>query len=350
MDTRGEKSYVWLLAGGAVLALIVVSLLVWMLKSESSSGSKSAESADSRGKDKDRDDDKKDKKKKDKKDSDQGQEPKQWTGEDMHESSGVASVPGTDQFLFVDDKDNKNIYCATISDAGEQTGELITVPLGVTVEDAEDITFDGTYFYVVGSQYRKKSNTGAGLIRFKYDANSHTASGVESVADLSARLIKGVPELSGAQGQMRTEDAINIEGLGWDPANKRLLLGLRNPLIDGQALLVPVVLKDPSAALSADNMSFGAAIKLGLEGFAIRSIAYDAGAGHFILIAGATEGEKSDGFVLWSWDGSGAPAKLMELDKKIKPEGVTSVDRNGKRSILVVGDAGYYLSLAEPGQ
>src|SRR6476659_7771634 len=103
MDTRGEKSYVWLLAGGAVLALIVVSLLVWMLKSESSSGSKSAESADSRGKDKDRDDDKKDKKKKDKKDSDQGQEPKQWTGEDMHESSGVASVPGTDQFLFVDD-------------------------------------------------------------------------------------------------------------------------------------------------------------------------------------------------------------------------------------------------------
>ena len=344
MRDNDEKRYVWLVGGGAILALILLTVLISVLKRNQPPSASQAPVAAPQDKDKNG------KKKKSKTQAPEGQQPMAWTGGATHESSGVAAVPGTDQFLFVDDKDSSNIYAVTIDTAGKQSSELIPVPLGVTVEDAEDITFDGTYFYVVGSQFRKQSNVGAGLVRFRYDANSHAVSDLQSVKDLKTPLIKTVPELAVAQGQMRTEEAINIEGLGWDPQNNRLLLGLRNPVVDGKAVLVPVSLKDGNAPLSDENISFGTAVKLDLGGLAIRSINYDPGAGHFVIIGGATEGAENEGFSLWSWDGAGATAKLMDLDKKIKPEGITAVDRNGELSLLVVGDAGYYMTLAEPAQ
>jgi hypothetical protein len=161
-------------------------------------------------------------------------------------------------------------------------------------------------------------------------------------------LVENVPELSGSEGQVRTEQAINIEGLGWDPNGKRLLLGFRNPLVDNLAMIVPVSLKDAYGQFTADNLSFAPAIKLDLGGLAIRSIEFDSAKSKFLVIAGATEGEKKEGFVLYSWDGSAAPQKLMDLDKKIKPEGITAVDLNGDHFLYLVGDAGYYMRLADP--
>ena len=342
MKPRREENYVFIVGAGFVLALVLVSAALWILRQRPEKGDNRAPTATPA--------ETTEKNGKGKKDKKLPTDAKAWTGDKIYESSGAAWVPGTNQVLFVDDKDADNILCVTLDDDANQSGDIIPVPLGTKVDDAEDLTFDGTYFYVVGSQFRKKSDTGAGIIRFRYDPASHTISEMQGIEDLKGLLIKNVPELSGAQGQIRTEAAINIEGLGWDPNGKRLLFGFRNPVVDGKAMVVPVSLKDPAGAFTADNMSFAPAVKFDLEGLAIRSIEFDAAKGKFLLIAGATEGEKKEGFSLWSWDGSGTPAKLLDLDKKIKPEGITSIDRDGEHFLYIVGDAGYYLRIDDPVQ
>jgi hypothetical protein len=338
VKTKREEDYTIIIGAAAVLALVIVSATLWVLKQSGSSAKNPPATPDAT----------QEKKGKDKKDKKEVTDAKAWTGAGDRESSGAAWVPGTDQVLFVDDKDDANIVCVTIDADGNQAGDIIPVPLGTKVDDAEDISFDGTYFYVIGSQFRRKSDTGAGIVRFRYDANTHTVQDVQGINDLKGLLIKNVPELGAAQGQVRTEEAINIEGLGWDPSGKRLLLGFRNPLVDGSAIVVPVGLKDPNGAFAADNLVFASAIKLNLEGLAIRSIEYDAAKSKFLIIAGATEGEKKEGFYLYAWDGSGDPRKLQELDRKIKPEGITSIEREGDHFLYVVGDAGYYQRLPDP--
>ncbi|MBV9241959.1 MAG: DUF3616 domain-containing protein [Acidobacteria bacterium] len=341
MKRSPEEKYVLLVGGAAVLALALVTGALWILKSGQPQGNNPALPSDTPA-------NVNGKAKQDKKDKKPVSDAKQWTNGEGRESSGAAWVPGTNQVLFVDDKDSQNILCVTLDDDANQSGDLIPVPLGTKVDDAEDITFDGTYYYVQGSQFRRKSDKGDGIVRFKYDPQSHAVSDLQGIEDWKGLLQKNVPELATSQGQVRTEDAINIEGLGWDPNGKRLLLGFRNPVMDGMAIVVPVSFKDPSAAFTADNVSFAPAIKLNLGGLAIRSIEWDAAKGKFLIIAGAMEGEKKEGFVLYSWDGSSEPAKVLDLDKKIKPEGITPIDRDSGHFLYIVGDAGYYQKLEDP--
>src|SRR4029453_10757217 len=67
------------------------------------------------------------------------------------ESSGVVSVPGTDAVLFVDDGRVREIYWMQLDGSGRQAGAVKSVPLGIEIDDPEDITTDGKYFYIVGS-------------------------------------------------------------------------------------------------------------------------------------------------------------------------------------------------------
>jgi hypothetical protein len=339
---RIEENYVAIVGSAFVAALILVSVALWLLKKpeQQAANNNAAPSPETNS-------DKKDKgAKKEKKNAPTAAT--RWTSDNTYESSGAVWIPGTNQVLFVDDKASRNIDCVTLDQDGNQSGDIIPVPLGVEVDDAEDLTFDGTYVYVIGSQFRKKTDKGDGIVRFKYDPQSHAVSELQGIEDLKGLLEKNVTELATSQGQVRTEDAINIEGLGWDPNGKRLMLGFRDPLVNGVAMVVPVSLKDANAGFTADNLSFAPAIKLDLEGLAIRAIEWDAAKSKFVIVAGATEGEKKSDFYLWSWDGSGTPTRVVELDKKMKPEGITSVDLNGDHFLYVVGDAGYYLRLDDP--
>ena len=50
------------------------------------------------------------------------------------------------------------------------------------------------------------------------------------------------------------DGGINVdEGMASDPLNKRLLLGLRSPVVEGNALIVPLKLRDAKAALSFEQ-------------------------------------------------------------------------------------------------
>ena len=259
------------------------------------------------------------------------------------EASGVVYVPGTDGVVFVDDDDPDDIFFMRLGSDRKQVGRITPIKLSVSIIDPEGITTDGTYFYVVGSQSRAKGNDLTGLARFKFDPKDQRVSDTQSISGLKKFLADNVDELRGMQHTVHSDGGINVEGLAWDPTGKRLLLGLRSPIVEGQTLVVPLKLRDPQGAFSLDNMEVEGrkAIRLSLNGAGIRSIEYDSFSKTFRLIAG--EGRMDS--KLWEWSG-GEPSTLREtdtLDPRLQPEGVTRISAGDQNYIFIVFDTSGYV-------
>lgn len=263
------------------------------------------------------------------------------------EASGVAHVPGTDGVLFVDDGRNEEVFWMRLGEGRTQAGPVKPVRLGASVVDLEGITTDGTHFYVVGSQSKSKGGDLAGLVRFRFDAQGQRAEGVESISGLKRFLAENVAELRGMENRKYKDGGINVEGLAWDARGRRLLLGLRSPVVDGHALVVPLRLRDPRAAFASGNLEVeGAkAIRLPLGGAGVRSIEYDERAKAFRVITGAGPNSERLDFKLWEWDGDAARPALREagtFDRRLKPEGVTRVSTAGRDFTFIVFDTSGY--------
>jgi hypothetical protein len=263
------------------------------------------------------------------------------------EASGVAHVPGTDGVLFVDDGRNEEVFWMRLGADGAQAGPVRPVSLGVSVIDQEGMTFDGTHFYVVGSQSKSRGGELAGLVRFRFDAAGQRAEGAEAVSGLKPFLAANVAELRGMERRKYKDGGINVEGLAWDSANRRLLLGLRSPVVDGHALVVPLRLRDPRGAFAAANLEVegGRAIRLPFGGAGVRSIEYDARAKGFRVITGAGPNAEKLDFKLWEWDGNVERPALRELgtyDRRLKPEGFTRVSAGGRDFGFIVFDTSGY--------
>ena len=170
------------------------------------------------------------------------------------EASGVAHVPGTDTVLFVDDGRPNEIFLMQLGESRKQEGAIKTIDIATSIIDLEGITTDGEYFYIVGSQSKSKGTDQAGLARFTFDKASQRAVDTQAASGLKKYLADNVDELRGMENTKYSQGGINVEGIAWDPQNKRLLLGLRSPVVEGNALVVPLKLRDPKAALSFDNL------------------------------------------------------------------------------------------------
>jgi hypothetical protein len=234
----------------------------------------------------------------------------------------------------------------TLDRGRRQSGHVDAIPLGARVRDMEGITTDGTYVYVVGSQSKKDSQPGVGLARFKFDPTSRHISDVQTVADLKSLVFSALPEVERAAG--RKTDGFNIEGLSWDAQRRRLLLGLRSPTPNGHALIIPMTLRDADGPLTRDNLAIGTdLIRLQIDG-GIRSIEFDAVAGHFWIISGAAANREA-GFAFWKWSGAGAPIRervVAEItDRSVKPEGITRVRDGAESYTFVVFDTSRYTTI-----
>lgn len=263
------------------------------------------------------------------------------------DASGVVAVPGTDGVLFVDNAREGQVLWMSLDRNGRQAGAIKAVGLGAGVEDIEGITTDGTYFYVVSSQSKPKAIAREGLARFKFDARSQSVEAVESIGGLKRFLVENVAELRGEGDRKGKDGGLNIEGLAWDTRRGRLLLGLRSPIVGGQALLVPLRLRDPRGAFSVENLEVegSKAIRLPLGGVGVRGIEYDGRANVFRIISGAAEDQEQAEFGLWEWDGNEQRPVLREtnrFDPKLKPEGVARVTAGGRDFMLIVFDASGY--------
>ena len=269
------------------------------------------------------------------------------------EASGAAYVPGSSGVLVVDDGRPGEVLWMQIDESGRQVGSVKPIPLGVTVDDPESITSDGTYFYIMGSQSQQNGGEQNALVRFAFDPASQTVQKAEALTNLRDFLIANVPELN--TGKKASEGGLNIEGIAWDFKRGRWLLGLRSPQgKDGSALLVAIKLRNPAGPFSVDNLQLAEpnVIPLKLGGLGIRDIQFDPEANSFLIIAGAPEHHEKSDFTLWEWNGipeqSGSESGLrkeQDLDAKMKPEGITHVEISGHKFILVVGDASAYFKL-----
>lgn len=266
------------------------------------------------------------------------------------EASGVIQVPGTNGILFVDDGRPGEVLWMQLDHDGRQTGSIKAVKLGIDIEDPEGITANNSHVYVVGSQATRKSSEQAGIARFEFNKDTQSVEQVQSVSELKRFLVENVAELRNTRSLKAKDDGINIEGLAWDPIKGHLLLGLRSPVVEGNALLVPLKLRDPRGPFSYDNLETKGleAIRLPLGGLGIRSIEYDAGQRLFHIIAGATESQDKTNFQLWEWSGQADSSRLREVttfDRKLQPEGIASASIGGSSFKIVVFDTSRYLKL-----
>lgn len=269
------------------------------------------------------------------------------------EASGVAHLPGTNGVLVVDDSRQDEVLWVELDQAGKQVGQAKPISLGVEIDDPEAITTDGTYFYITGSQGDPKSGQQNALARFRFDPGSRSVSNAEVISDVRTALLASVAELRGDGEKEGKDGGLAIEGIAWDDAGKRLLLGLRSPLRDRRALVVALTPRQPDGAFTAENLMMTAVqvIQLPLENDGIRDIQYDSRMKSFLILSGAPEDQKRRDFILWAWDGNSpqrAPRKLQVLDSDVRPEGITRVAVGGSEYIFIVCDASRYLTLEYP--
>jgi hypothetical protein len=263
------------------------------------------------------------------------------------DASGVAAVAGSEGVLFVDNGREGQVFWMSLDQNGRQVGDIKALGLGASIEDIEGITTDGTHFYAVSSQSRPKAIASVGLVRFKFDARNQSIEEVESISGLKKFLLENVAELREGGDRTGKDGGLNIEGLAWDPRQGRLLLGLRSPVIDEHALLVPLRLRDRRGAFSIDNLEVEGSrtIRLPLGGVGIRSIEYDGRANVFRVISGAAEDQSQTDFGLWEWNGDEQQPALREttrFDNSLKPEGVARATIGGRDFMIIVFDASGY--------
>lgn len=268
-----------------------------------------------------------------------------------YEASAVVHVRGADGVLFVDDNSTDEIYWMQVNQSGEQVGAVETIKLGASVIDPEGMTYDGTNYYIVGSQSRAKGGAQNALVRFGFDAASRRVTKAETISDLRGFLLANVPELQAKKGE---GGGLNIEGIAWDPMRKRMLLGLRSPLENGQALVIALTLRDQQGAFSIDNLVLANphVARLPLNGLGIRSIEYDERLKAFSIIAGAPEQQERTEFRVWEWNGDDKNPLMTQramLHRDLKPEGLGRVSTGGTDFMFVVCDTSRYLTLDETG-
>lgn len=266
------------------------------------------------------------------------------------EASGATSVPGANGVLLVSDNRQGEALWMQIDESGKQIGSIKSVPLGVNFKDPEAITYGNSYFYLVTSQSEPKDGAENAIIRFDFNPETQALRGqAEIITDLRSFLLSNVSEIASLGAPTGLQGGLNIEGIAWDPNNERLLLGLRSPLIGNQAVLIPIKLRDPRGAFNLNNLKIDDphVIVLSLDGHGMRDITYDTHLKNFLIISGAPETVPKTDFILWEWNGrpDSKPVKLLTLDDKKKPEGLTSVSINGQSFVFMVGDAGSYLKL-----
>jgi len=126
------------------------------------------------------------------------------------------------------------------------------------------------------------------------------------------------------------DGGLNIEGLA-ATADGGLLIGLRNPLRQGKAPIVPLL--NPAQVIAGEPPRFGAAILLDLGGRGIRSIER-VGDG-YAMVAGPVA-DRGD-FALYRWSGAeaDAPQRVAGVDfKDLRPEALFAWPQSDRLKLL----------------
>ena len=132
----------------------------------------------------------------------------------------------------------------------------------------------------------------------------------------------------------KDKGGFNIEGLAATPEGI-LLIGLRNPIPHGKALIIPLL--NPLAILEGKaHAKFGQPIELDLGGFGIRDLALFGK--EYLVVAG--EYDSHQGSRIYRWAGGNAVPKLIDVTfKHFNPEALISYSHN-QTDFQVLSDDG----------
>ncbi len=132
--------------------------------------------------------------------------------------------------------------------------------------------------------------------------------------------------------------AVNIEGLtAWQDG---LLIGFRNPIVNGQALTVPL-LNPMDVVLNGAHCQFGEPIFFGLNGRGVRSIDYWTARGFYIIASGSYDAVKDFEFYTWTGKITDKPEKIVvDSLEGLNPEAVVTYDANASDFLVISDDGG----------
>lgn len=211
--------------------------------------------------------------------------------------------------------------------------------------DLEALTQDPQgWIYTVSSHSETKQNERLPdrerFLRFKINGNKAEsisyAPNLKDALGNSQTLLQSIKKQTGRTLDFHT---MNVEGMHYDQASKRLLLAFRDPL----SLIVPIENPDDVFGKGAAPR-FGEPVVLKLKGGGIRSLTYDPVLKAYLLANEVTGDNGKGQSQLWTWDGKAqsAPVELnLPANVKLKNiEAVESVTHNGKPRLLLMGDEG----------
>ena len=137
-----------------------------------------------------------------------------------------------------------------------------------------------------------------------------------------------------AQRAAEAPGGLNIEGLAATPEGT-LLIGLRSPLRQGRALLVPLL--NPGELIEGGSARFGAPVEVDLDQRGIRSI--ERVSASYVMAAGPTADTGS--FALFRWSGRPGDAATLIPGinlRDLRPEALFAIP--GSMSVQVLSDDG----------
>ncbi|MCI0537230.1 MAG: DUF3616 domain-containing protein, partial [Verrucomicrobiales bacterium] len=168
-----------------------------------------------------------------------------------------------------------------------------------------------------------------GTMRFLGEAYPHLVSDLARAPELARFDFEKAARLAPKQ-----RGGLNIEGLCATPDN-RLLIAFRNPVPNGQALLVPLT-NPEQVVMAGQRAKFGEPILLDLDGLGVRDIAY--ADGRYILIAGSFDGQGQSRLFCWA-GGNSKPQLLKRVKLKgLNPEAIAIYPDRGLEEFQLFSD------------
>ncbi len=264
----------------------------------------------------------------------------------IYEPSGVLYLSNGDVLIIEDDGRNPLHLISLADHSGvDFTGPNVTMKLSTPVDDLEGITLgrDETVFLITSfspDRKKKRKKKRQRLIQFQIKDGRvvHELHFDNFLPYLIQQLNKEKYIDAGSA------DTLNIEGITFDAGKKRLLIGLRSPLVKGRAIIV--VLENPYEIFSGTTPPIftGRNIMMDLGGEGIRGITYNYNLGVYLI---TNEVKNKKGKLrpgLWVWDGKPenrpARASLPKMKGVKNIEGITPITVGARHFLLLVCDDG----------
>lgn len=136
------------------------------------------------------------------------------------------------------------------------------------------------------------------------------------------------------------KNGMNIEALAALPDKSGLLIGLRNPVPNGKAIVIPLLNPNELVSGKANAAKFGQPISMDLEGRGVRAMEYVPGIDAFLIVAGPVDDESS--FMLYKWSGTPEARlnKIGELDRSVGSNPEALIVYEGGQRVQILYDEG----------